>query len=272
MRFLALVAALAITSPAFAVISFDQDVTNNAIFGSGNSNGGWTVDRASGVEIGLRAKVRYPAPANVFNSNGDGTYTHLSGAPLSNPDRANWNFEWSVNSNYDGSSSYSNIDSLAYLLQIDFDPGAGATDFLEFNPINPNEVIPGTFAADHSFGDNSTAQGAGAEATGVASYNALLTGSNLVQNSWNHAFFDAPFDPSTFDADAAAGSKLFNPNTNGEYTIRLTAFDGATVVASSSIVVAAIPEPTSFLFGSMIAGGVGFVAMRRPRRKVAADA
>ena len=40
---------------------------------------GWTNQR---VRAGLRAKVRFPVPLNVFNSNGDGTYTQvLQAAP-----------------------------------------------------------------------------------------------------------------------------------------------------------------------------------------------
>lgn len=118
----AVVAASLQASPAKAVIAFDQDVTNNVIFGSGNANGSWTTDRANGVEVGLRAKVRFNAanaPENTFNSNGAGTYEFQAGLPPTgfgfapgSTSTATWNFEWSINSNYDGTSSY-NLDDLS---------------------------------------------------------------------------------------------------------------------------------------------------------------
>ena len=73
-----------LSAAAYAVVSFDQNVTSNAIFGSGNANGGFTVDRSNGVELGLRCKVRFNAsnaPENTFNSNDDGTYSFAAGQP-----------------------------------------------------------------------------------------------------------------------------------------------------------------------------------------------
>jgi hypothetical protein len=40
-----------------------------------NDNGGFTVHRNNGVEIGLRTKLSYPVIENEYNSNGDGTYS-----------------------------------------------------------------------------------------------------------------------------------------------------------------------------------------------------
>lgn len=259
----------AATAPAFAVLSFDQDVTSNAIFGSGNGNGSWTVDQANGVEIGLRAKVRYPTPAGVYNSNGDGSYTHLSG-DATGGGRTFWNFEWSVNTNHDGTSSFTNVGALTYQLSIDFDSGVGTTDFMTWNPINPTPGVAfggGGYVADHSFGDNATAQSAGAEASDAATYATLLSSNNLVQQSWNMGFFDAPFDASLVDDDAAVGTKVFDFSANGEYTVTLSAFDGSGLVGSSSILVQAVPEPTSALFGSLLASGLGLTVARRRREE-----
>ena len=78
----------ALSSPAYALIDYDQDVTNDVIFGSGNANGGFTTDCANGVELGLRAKLRHNAvgaPENTFNSNGDGTYTFQAGVAPTQP-------------------------------------------------------------------------------------------------------------------------------------------------------------------------------------------
>ena len=77
-RTLAFVAGLTFYGTALADIEFDQDVTPDVIFGSGNLNGAFTTDRNDGVEIGLRGKLRFDGagqPQNIFNSNGDGTYT-----------------------------------------------------------------------------------------------------------------------------------------------------------------------------------------------------
>ena len=62
---------LSATPSAQAVTEFDQDITPDVIFGSGNANGSWTTERVSGLEIGLRAKLRFDAscaPDNIFNS------------------------------------------------------------------------------------------------------------------------------------------------------------------------------------------------------------
>ncbi len=65
-----------------AALIYNADVTPNVIFGSGNINGSFTVDQSNNVELGLRAKLRYDAtgqPQNIFNSNGDGTYSFDAG-------------------------------------------------------------------------------------------------------------------------------------------------------------------------------------------------
>lgn len=74
------VLGLAVLVPAvvLATVSFNHDVTPDFFVGDGIANGDFTVDRASGVEIGLRGKLRFNAsclPEDTFNSNGDGTYS-----------------------------------------------------------------------------------------------------------------------------------------------------------------------------------------------------
>jgi hypothetical protein len=205
----------AFSAPAHAVVSFDQNVTSNAIFGSGNANGGFTVDRSNGVELGLRGKVRFNGsnqPENTFNSNGDGTYSFAAGQPAGggfgfasgSPSTATWNFEWSVNSNFDNSTGLF-LNGLSYELGIDFDAGVG-TNFQTFDPIDQA-------FADHSVGDNSTAQGAGTEAANAGDYVTLIGSNNLAQNSWNMEFFDN-------------GSFPFDANVDGLYDIYLLARDG----------------------------------------------
>ncbi len=230
------------SSTAFGDLLFDQDVTPDVIFGSGNANGGWTVDRDNGIELGLRAKLRFDEmnqPQNVFNSNGNGTYTFNAGQPVGggfsfangSPSTAVWNFEWSINSDFDASTN-SSLSALTYLLEIDFDPTQG-TAFLPFDPVN----LP---VADHAIGNNSTGNGGGISTSDPSTYVNLIANNNVAQNSWNMEFFDGM--PFPFDA-----------NDVGSYQFRLTAFDGATQLAQTTITINSVPEPTaSLLIGCLI--------------------
>ena len=139
---LVLVAALGMTmtlaSESPATLLYDQNVTPDAIFGSGNTNGSFTVDAVGDMELGLRGKLRHNAagqPENTFNSNGDGTYSFDAGvAPTQSPPTAVWSFEWSINSDVYGTGG--NLDAYTYALGLDSDPSA-ATDFtVTFDPIN----------------------------------------------------------------------------------------------------------------------------------------
>src|SRR3546814_4080660 len=97
---------LAMAGFANTTVWFDQNVTKEVIFGSGNANGSFTVDRQNGIELGLRAKLRFDEtnqPQNTFNSNGDGTYSFPAGTPPTgfgfdpnSPTTPVWNFEWSI--------------------------------------------------------------------------------------------------------------------------------------------------------------------------------
>jgi hypothetical protein len=179
-------AAVGFSISALAQVEYDQNVTPDVIFGSGNSNGYFTTDRENGIELGLRAKVPY---VGITHSNGDGTYSYTLAETLynaSNP-RA-WNFEFTVNTDYDDSNSTGlKINGLTYELGLDQDPGLG-TDFVTFDPI-----IPGW--ADHSIGTNDTSNGGGTEATDQSSYNNLIANNNVLQQSWRYAWMPVTYDP-----------------------------------------------------------------------------
>lgn len=226
----ALIGGLA--AAAKAQTEFDQDVTPDVIFGAGNANGGFTTDRRDGVEIGLRGKLRFDgscAPQNIFNSNGDGTYSFAAGAaedagtmtPCAGADTPVWSFDWSVNTDYDGTSGLV-LDDLTYELGLDGDPGL-ATDFLVFDNISPSIMTP---FWDHAIGDNTTGNGGGTVAVDAADYEDLIAAENVAQNSWRYDFFNG------------VGTALqdFDPALDGTYAIYLLARDAeGAVVARSDI-------------------------------------
>lgn len=262
----ALALAIGLTATTFAPASFavlfDQNVTPDVIFGSGNANGSYTVDRNSGVELGLRGKLRHNAagaPENTFNSNGDGTYSFAAGvAPTQSSPTAVWSFEWSINTDFDGSTGL-NLDAFTYALGLDTDPSLG-TAFIAFDPINALNPATGAVQWDHSIGDNTTGNGGGTEilnsSSDTAGYAALLAQNNVAQNSWKaHWFFGPGFDP-TLDAT---------------YDLYLAAFDatGAQVARTDiQIIVGAggsapVPEPATLALASTALLGC---ALRRRRK------
>ncbi len=244
---------IAFSAPAHAAITFDDDVTPDVIFGSGNANGSFTVDRTGGVELGLRAKLRHNssgASENTFNSNGDGSYDFEFGvAPTQSFPTGVWSFEWSVNSNYDGSQFGYNLDDLTYDLSLTGPSGTPVT----FDPINGgNPGAGGSVFWDHAIGDNSTANGDGISAANEAAYADLIANNNVAQNSWKAVWFFPGFDPTV----------------TGTYTISLAAFDGGQQVAFSTIDINVVPEPASLLVWSLL-GTVGIAAGYRRRRRTA---
>lgn len=206
------------------------NVTNNAIYGSGNSNGSWTGVNVSGIEVALRGKLRYDLagnPQNIFNYDGNRTYTFdptLSNAPLN---RSIFNFDFSINSNTDGSTG-NNLNAYTYLLEVDTNPTAG-TSFFGFNPL--------TLLSDNSYGNNSTAQSGG-----IVGSSALSSTNNLAQNSQNLGFYS------------------LSPQNPGIYTFNLSVLRDAAVLAKTSIDirVGAVPEPGILTLFALGIAGLGW--------------
>ena len=237
---------------AAAAVLYDQNVTPDVIFGSGNANGGWTVDRSGNAEVGLRAKLRFNSsglPENTFNSNGDGTYSFDAISRPGVPGTAIWSFEWSINSDLGGGLRA--LNDLTYELRVDRDAGVG-TDFLAFDPINGFNAGTGAVWWDHAIGNNSTANGGGTSATSESLYAGLIDSNNVAQNSWQpHWFF------------------LIDPAVAGTYDFGLTAFDGDNIIAQTEMQVlvgggaSPVPVPAAaLLFAPALIGGA-WVARRR---------
>jgi hypothetical protein len=254
---------LAGTVPVLALIlsagaASAASVTPDVIFGSGNANGSFTVDQRNGIELGLRGKLRFNdsnSPENTFNYDGVDTYTFQNGTPptgfgfaANSPTTPVWNFEWSVNTDYEGTSG-NTLDAFDYLLELDTDPGAGTTFVSSFDPIN-------LAFADHAIGNNSTGNGNGSVAADASAYSNLIASNNVAQNSWNYEFFNSNSGDPTFG---------FNPNVNGDYVIRLTAFDKGTsdIAAQTSITISAVPLPAAGWLLLTAFGGLGLMARRR---------
>jgi len=231
MKHLMIVASLLLlTLPALA-LDFDQSVTPDVIFGSGNLNGSFTTATSGGVELGLRGKLRFDAsnlPQNTFNSGGDGSYCFIAGAAPSgfgwlpgSPTTPVWNFEFTVNTDVDGTGGL-DLDDFTYELGLDFDPSPAAVSYLVFDPISAATAPSGFY--DHSLGDNATTYLTDMVAGDAPTYAGYLASLNVAQNSWNYEFFnDAPFD-------------AFDPALDGVYEIYLRAYDLTGALAAETAI------------------------------------
>ena len=131
-------------------------------------------------------------------------------------------------------------------------------DFVGWDPI----ASPGTVNSyDQTFGYNSTLDGT-TEVVGTSgTYATLISGYNIAQNSGQLNFFNSFF------------GKSFNPDLDGTYEVRLSAFgQRGILLASTSITVvvgdggdAVVPEAASILAWGGLACCGGFLAYRKKK-------
>lgn len=261
---------------AVSGISQANLISPDVIFGSGNSNGDFTVstgfydagapNTAVPLEIGLRAKLRFNEnnlPENTFNFDGIDTYTFAAGtSPLgfgfapNSIGTAIWNFEWSVNTDTEFGSpaaGFTSLDALTYEIRLDGDASNGV-DFFSFDPINVK-------FADHAVGNNGTGNGNGAVAVDSASYLALLNTNQVAQNSWNYEFFNNP----------GTALENFIGSDPGKYRIEFEAFYQGQSVAMTgininSVTSVSVPTPATLPLFAIAGILLGFGYLRR--RKV----
>ena len=219
-------------------------VTPDIIFGSGNGNGGFTGETNNNIEVGLRAKQRYPA-ADIFNYDGIDTYIFDSTVLNTNPaNRSVFNFEWSINVDQNGSSGMK-LDDFIYVFSFDTDPSA-AIAYASTDPFN----TPGWY--DHSLGDNSTGNGGGIESADNADLLINMADFSVAQQSANlgFGFSGDPDLPGAYNFMM----QVFNVNREllsfAEISVLVTPFD--------------VPTPAT---ASLLLAGMGLLAFRGRKKQ-----
>jgi hypothetical protein len=208
--------------------------------GSGNQGvqGGWTVDNANGIEVGLRAKYRQ---ANGVIDTPNDDYVVLPG--LQDSGHALWNYEFSIDlqPNGVGSLTIADISNNTTLTVTDLTTGV------------TNTVNLFTLAGDDSgFGTTNGTTSADRIDESAATLAQFRAGWGA-QNSENPEFGNWPL----------AGLQAFNPNAADTYEFELKVVDnGNNVLATDDIEVQVTPEPSAFILLATVAVGV-FLSVRR---------
>jgi hypothetical protein len=241
------VIALGATTTTYAgILNGTGNVTPDIIFGSGNANGSFTGETRNNIEVGLRAKQRYPA-ANIFNYDGVDTYTFDPNVLTTNPaNRSIFNFEWSINIDQSDTDTLQ-LSDFSYLFSFDTDASA-AVSYSTFDPFN----TVGFF--DHALGDNSTPNGGGTVSTSNSDLLTNMNSFSIAQQSANLGF--------GYSAD---------PDLPGAYDFKMEVFQaGSQILLSSaeiSVLVTPLAVPSTTTFPLML-GGIGLLGFMARKRKL----
>ncbi len=194
--------------------------------GTGNPNGGFTVDSENGIEIGLRAKLRQSP--NVIHSP-DNQYTVPTGSQPGVPGRAAWNYEFSIDLEPLGAGSLTLADIVASLTITDVTTGQTST-------VNPLTY----WNDDTGFGSLGTTKPESAAQWGA-------------QNSQNPIFGDFPL---AFE---------YNMNAVRTYRLDLVInnLSGGNLATDTILINTVSPEPASL---ALFASGVAVIGLIRRKR------
>lgn len=155
------------------VAADDPDEMN---YGDGIPNGEWITAETQGIELGLRATDRTDGLLDVTGTNGNrvGVYEASTGFDTGTTDRAEWNYEWSVDlSGATGNAEDKVLSDYRLALEQDFTEES-LFGVLGSDPVTLVGTVDGEFFAGCS--------------------DAVQT-ETLCQQSWNPVFGNGDFDP-----------------------------------------------------------------------------
>jgi hypothetical protein len=159
-------------------------------YGDGNTVDDWNIVRHEGaqVELGLKVKHRGGDEYDEAYTDGDGVahYVVAAGSQPGNPNRAEWNFDFS-------GTDYSPDDDFTYTLELDLDPGEGVQWVTLYSSAAP---------LDTSLGDGSIFQ----NSSNIAFYRNFIDSDAGTPGVQPYAFGEGIFNVrlSAFDADGGA--------------------------------------------------------------------
>lgn len=155
--------------------TLDTTVVDNGgvemLYGDGIPNGEWNTAEVQGIVLGLRATDRTDGLLDVTGTNGNrvGVYNASTGFDGTTSNRAEWNFELSVDlRNATGNAEGKTVADYSLSVQQDF------ADFDLTNLTMPDHVCPGPD-------------------TNIGGY--VNEAATICQQSWNPIFFGAPYNP-----------------------------------------------------------------------------
>ena len=218
-------------------------ITPDIIFGSGNTNRGFTVNTFGDLELGLRAKRRYTPNDEIgvgIIQDGAGNYLFDSTGASIPSNRSFWNFDWSINSDTtDGTTA---LSAFNFFLLVDYDPSS-AQNLQQYDPLS-------MISTGYYLGNNGTGNGSALFTPADNHVEAELANFNVAQNSVNMGFLTGA------------------PIGAGQFYVELQAFDmNNNLVGSTGINVfvdtTPVPAPSALALSLAALGGLMLLRVRR---------